>query len=404
MLIETGGYSKVYYRDGKIIKKYTSSASEGLPDDALHDIVCYSSFANIKILNLSILNRENLEITMPYNGSSLNKYKVMKTQIKSIVFQLIRLLHHVHKHHIIHRDIKPANILIDTNGRIRLIDYGICTFGDISSIKEVYSEWFRAPEFYSDAFPKYSQSADVWALGITLFELVVGSVIFPYRGEKRRKELNLFYSLSKSLDKTIYHLYLNSLKSTEILLYDLILKMITEKPSERLDIEECLNHPYLKGFTVDYKLDMPKVTYYTKDITQKQHIENIDYVYAVIKRSIIRYNVSPVYFEVIICALHIFYQLHSNVPKSLDSCVNLSIKLMSDTIDSLNYNKLSNMSTETEMKILEQTIDLVPYGKSKEDKIQAFLNIANWNSIECETTKDTMSPELKMYWPLLSIQ
>lgn len=79
---------------------------------------------------------------------------------------------------IVHRDIKPANIMIDVAGRIKLIDFG--TARAALSDREAHTtdrvaltQEYAAPEFFVDQ--QRGHSADIYALGITMYELVTGS-------------------------------------------------------------------------------------------------------------------------------------------------------------------------------------------------------------------------------------
>jgi len=80
-------------------------------------------------------------------------------------------------HRIIHRDIKPSNILLNSDGSIKLIDFGVS--GElINSIANTFvgTSIYMSPERIQGA--EYSVKSDVWSLGITLVELANGR--FPF--------------------------------------------------------------------------------------------------------------------------------------------------------------------------------------------------------------------------------
>ncbi|KAF7299899.1 STE/STE7/MEK1 protein kinase [Mycena chlorophos] len=88
-----------------------------------------------------------------------------------------RYLYDVHR--IIHRDIKPSNILLNSQGEIKLCDFGVS--GElINSIANTFvgTSIYMSPERIQGA--TYSVKSDIWSLGITLIELTVGQ--FPFSG------------------------------------------------------------------------------------------------------------------------------------------------------------------------------------------------------------------------------
>ncbi|KAF7344001.1 STE/STE7/MEK1 protein kinase [Mycena venus] len=93
------------------------------------------------------------------------------------VLEGLRYLYDIHR--IIHRDIKPSNILCNSNGDIKLCDFGVS--GElINSIANTFvgTSIYMSPERIQGA--TYSVKSDIWSLGITLIELSVGQ--FPFSG------------------------------------------------------------------------------------------------------------------------------------------------------------------------------------------------------------------------------
>ncbi|KAF7373943.1 STE/STE7/MEK1 protein kinase [Mycena sanguinolenta] len=83
------------------------------------------------------------------------------------------------EHRIIHRDIKPSNVLCNSNGEIKLCDFGVS--GElVNSIANTFvgTSIYMSPERIQGA--TYSVKSDIWSLGITLIELSVGQ--FPFSG------------------------------------------------------------------------------------------------------------------------------------------------------------------------------------------------------------------------------
>lgn len=97
-----------------------------------------------------------------------------------IMYQLCSAIIHAHSHQVIHRDIKPQNIYITPDGTIKLGDFGIATFENSARLTRsesiVGSVHYLAPEV-SRGHPASFQS-DIYAIGITFFELITGRVPF----------------------------------------------------------------------------------------------------------------------------------------------------------------------------------------------------------------------------------
>lgn len=97
---------------------------------------------------------------------------------------------YAHTQLVVHRDLKPGNILVDENGKIRLLDFGISRLlegdgGDDSSSPTLLSRSGLTPEY---AAPEqfFGSSAvvasDIYALGMILYELIAG--VLPYRVDR----------------------------------------------------------------------------------------------------------------------------------------------------------------------------------------------------------------------------
>ncbi len=90
--------------------------------------------------------------------------------------QICEAVDFAHRNLIVHRDLKPANILVDTNGRARLLDFGIAKLADDGG--SVMTQALLTPEY---AAPEQleggaiTMATDVFALGVVLYELLVGA-------------------------------------------------------------------------------------------------------------------------------------------------------------------------------------------------------------------------------------
>ena len=99
-------------------------------------------------------------------------------KVADIARQLCAGLAAAHAHGILHRDLKPANVLIDEDGLVRITDFGIAiTRADASLHMQTGTPRYMAPEQRA-AGTVLSEQTDVYALGLVLYELLVGPEIF----------------------------------------------------------------------------------------------------------------------------------------------------------------------------------------------------------------------------------
>ena len=104
----------------------------------------------------------------------------------ALFLQVLAAVEHAHKHLIVHRDLKPSNILVDEDGQVKLLDFGIAKLlGDAEAAAPLTQQvggamtpLYAAPEQIRGA--AISTLTDVFSLGVVLHELLSGAV--PYRG------------------------------------------------------------------------------------------------------------------------------------------------------------------------------------------------------------------------------
>jgi serine/threonine protein kinase len=263
-----GGYAVVYlakkiatgdlYAIKAIPRARVQEKNEGQRVMAEKDIMLRNAHSQrMARLFYSMLGTHNLYLVMEFlpggDLSSLlgNVGSLSEECVRVYAAQVVGGLQFLRSQHIIHRDIKPDNLLIDRDGRLKLIDFGLSHVGVAgrglrdeslpSGEAPIGTPDYMAPEIILAR--RQSYAVDYWALGCIVFEMLTG--VPPFRADTPR---------------VIFARIVQGLYDSSLLDYvsdegrDFISKLLVKDPSRRLgfaSIEEIKQHAWFDGIDWD---------------------------------------------------------------------------------------------------------------------------------------------------------
>ncbi|RCV45314.1 hypothetical protein SEVIR_9G448200v4 [Setaria viridis] len=181
------------------------------------------------------------------------------------LYQILRGLKYIHSANVIHRDLKPSNLLLNANCDLKICDFGLARPSSESDMMTEYvvTRWYRAPELLLNS-TDYSAAIDVWSVGCIFMELINRQPLFPGRDHMHQMRLitevigtptdeELGFIRNEDARKYMRHLpqfprrpFASLFPRVQPVALDLIERMLTFNPLQRITVEEALDHPYLE--------------------------------------------------------------------------------------------------------------------------------------------------------------
>ena len=138
--------------------------------------------------------QERLYFIMPYiKGGELfqilrQRQRLPESIVRFYGTQVVIAIGKLHERNILHRDLKLENVMLSENGYIKLIDFGMSRTLNTNSLADTFvgTPEYQAPEMLNTG--QYDKAIDWWAVGVLLFELLVGKSPFHDRSAYKIKE------------------------------------------------------------------------------------------------------------------------------------------------------------------------------------------------------------------------
>ncbi|KAK6133295.1 hypothetical protein DH2020_032958 [Rehmannia glutinosa] len=162
--------------------------------------------------------------------------------------QIVNVVHHCHFMGVMHRDLKPENFLLSSKNEkpmLKATDFGLSVFIEEGKVYRdiVGSAYYVAPEVLRRS---YGKEIDVWSAGVILYILLSG--VPPFWAETEKGIFDAILNEEVDFESDPWPSISNSAK-------DLVRKMLTKDPKNRITSAQVLEHPWIKGQASDKPID-----------------------------------------------------------------------------------------------------------------------------------------------------
>uniref|UniRef100_Q9QYZ6 Sperm motility kinase 2A n=1 Tax=Mus musculus TaxID=10090 RepID=SMK2A_MOUSE len=158
---------------------------------------------------------------------------LQEDEARALFKQLLSAINYCRNQGIVHRDLKPDNIMVEKDGRVKIIDFGLGIQVKPGQKLNLFCGTypFSAPEVLLSR-PYDGPKIDVWTLGVVLYFMVTGKIPFDAASiEKLRKQIVAGkYSVPCRLSVKLHHL---------------ITLLMTDNPELRPTVAEVMMHPWV---------------------------------------------------------------------------------------------------------------------------------------------------------------
>eukprot|EP00656_Telonema_subtile_P057050 TRINITY_DN928_c0_g1_i2.p1 TRINITY_DN928_c0_g1~~TRINITY_DN928_c0_g1_i2.p1 ORF type:complete len:408 (-),score=50.59 TRINITY_DN928_c0_g1_i2:168-1391(-) len=201
---------------------------------SLHEVF-YSPDGHNLFLILDLCRGGDIyDLIVPAPGSDQVGGPLAECSARRYFQQMMSGIAHCHGHGISHRDIKPENLLLDSDGTLRISDFGLSTFtASAPTSTKCGTAHYLAPEV-TVSLPYDAMQADIWSSGVLLYVLITACLPFEHENEGE---------LYKLIQSALFE-WPENVKVSEGA-RDLVSRMLQPDPTERITTAQVLVHPWV---------------------------------------------------------------------------------------------------------------------------------------------------------------
>lgn len=257
IVIGNGSAGKVFsgsIKNGKVVAVKAVPKSDKYGITNLREIDIMSKFRHPNImtaLNIITSNNDLNSNLIVMDMAETDLYRYIKHEPQSLdeknnlMLEVCRGLSFLHSKNILHMDLKMDNILV-CRGTAKICDFGNSINVNTDPNKEHISEHehttpnYRSPEIIIPPY-KYSPKSDIWALGLIIFYTLVEEQLNLSCSDNERS-VRMVYEIFGEMFPVYLRKKIRDIDCVDDYI-DLVAKILTIDPDERMSIDEIMSHP-----------------------------------------------------------------------------------------------------------------------------------------------------------------